>query len=275
SYHGELYVVHDDGAFPVQTLTRWDGVAWQSVGTGISGGGDYVEALGLYGDSLAVGGTFDHAGGVPALDIAVWDGVAGHAVGDGLDGIVCAVGSWNGRLVASGTFTHSGLTPMVGAAMWDGTSWQQMGTNVVEVDYFETEDGELLASGRFRLPDATVITTVAHWTGSDWHLLGSGTNQLPFAVYAGYLYDTGLGVVHGQVSRGLSRVPLGAVLGVPRPSQQVSSVSLVASPNPSRGTTNLTLVLPAAGHARVSVVDVAGRVVATLLDRVLDAGEHP
>jgi hypothetical protein len=46
-------------------------------------------------------------------------------------------------------------------------------------------------------------------------------------------------------------------------------------PNPSSGPATLTLRLPAAGHVRVALYDVGGRIVRTLVDRVLDAGAHP
>lgn len=47
-----------------------------------------------------------------------------------------------------------------------------------------------------------------------------------------------------------------------------------ALPNPSTHEVELVLVPPAAGRARVEVVDVRGRVVAVLLDREVDAGAY-
>ncbi len=48
-----------------------------------------------------------------------------------------------------------------------------------------------------------------------------------------------------------------------------------ARPNPSAREVEIHLALPAAGHARVEVVDVRGRVVARLVDGTLAAGDHP
>jgi DNA-binding beta-propeller fold protein YncE len=45
-------------------------------------------------------------------------------------------------------------------------------------------------------------------------------------------------------------------------------------PNPTGGYTTVAFTLPAAGHARVDIVDVSGRRVATVLDRMLGAGSH-
>ncbi|MFN8177264.1 MAG: FlgD immunoglobulin-like domain containing protein [bacterium] len=46
------------------------------------------------------------------------------------------------------------------------------------------------------------------------------------------------------------------------------------APNPFSGTTSLLFSMPQAGHARLTVYDVAGRRVASLVDRQLEAGAH-
>jgi hypothetical protein len=46
-------------------------------------------------------------------------------------------------------------------------------------------------------------------------------------------------------------------------------------PNPSARTTDLELTAPVAGHARVEVVDLGGRVVAALLDDAVSPGVYP
>lgn len=51
-------------------------------------------------------------------------------------------------------------------------------------------------------------------------------------------------------------------------------LSLAASPNPALGAVTLRFTLPAGGHARVVVLDVSGRRVATPLDATLPGGAH-
>ena len=46
------------------------------------------------------------------------------------------------------------------------------------------------------------------------------------------------------------------------------------SPNPFGNQTSLKFALPASGHARLVVYDIAGRRVADLVDRSMDAGVH-
>jgi len=46
------------------------------------------------------------------------------------------------------------------------------------------------------------------------------------------------------------------------------------TPNPGSGARNMAFTIPARGHVALRVFDVSGRVVATLYDRVLDAGHY-
>jgi beta-propeller uncharacterized protein DUF5122 len=274
-YHGDLYVGFDDFS-TLDGIQRWNGSSWTTVGSGlydsVNGGYAAGYALTTLGDSLAVGGRFDMAGGLPAANFAFWDGAAWHPAGAGFDDYVRTAAVWNGQLIAGGPFTHSGAQAVPGCAVWDGTSWQPFGTNSVEVEKLLSVDGMLFAAGDFRLPDDSVVETVARWDGSDWHVLGSGTNSYAIAVHSGYLYCGGGGIVHGHLSHGLSRIPLYATLDAPAP--RIPTVALTASPNPSRSLTRFAFKLPTAGHARLTVVDLAGRIVATLADGPFDAGEH-
>jgi len=64
-------------------------------------------------------------------------------------------------------------------------------------------------------------------------------------------------------------------VGESGPGAGVSGLALGApAPNPTRGGTVLRFSLPRAGHARLVLLDSAGRRVATLVDRDLGAGPH-
>jgi len=276
SFQGEL-LLGDQASQPgLQGVARWTGSSWEPLGGGVSLGGfaGWGAALLASGDTLVVGGWFDHAGGVPASNVAAWDGLSWRSLGAGFDDVVDALVEWNGGIVAGGSFTSSGGQPMAGAAFWDGGTWMPLGTNVVSVVSLRTANGALFASGTFRLPDLSEVTTIARWTGSEWHLLGSGPVEGPFEIFDGYLYCAGLGLVHGQVTHGLARLPLDLALGVAEGPPVASGVALSASPNPTRGATHLDFTLAAPGVARLTVHDVTGRRVSTLLDGPLPAGTH-
>jgi hypothetical protein len=45
-------------------------------------------------------------------------------------------------------------------------------------------------------------------------------------------------------------------------------------PNPSRGSTTISFTLPVGGRVSLEIVDIAGRRIATLVDRTMEAGPH-
>jgi hypothetical protein len=104
------------GNLAANSVAVWDGTAWKSLGSGIqeyrSGYGDYprspqVRALAARGDTLAAGGLFTIAGGLPANCVAVWDGARWVGTGDGVDGMVEALaflsgGPGGGRVLRPG-----------------------------------------------------------------------------------------------------------------------------------------------------------------------------
>jgi len=78
-----------------QGVARWNGTAWVSVGGGtnrtdVGYGG--VNAMAVFDDgsgpALFVAGSFNRAGGIPALQIAKWDGHQWSALGAGISGYV-------------------------------------------------------------------------------------------------------------------------------------------------------------------------------------------
>jgi len=87
-------------------VARWDGAAWQALGTGIEGP---VNALAL-GDpgSLFAGGDFQAAGGVTARNLAFWNGATWNEPGGGVFGRVYALAESGRGLVVAGDFLRVG-----------------------------------------------------------------------------------------------------------------------------------------------------------------------
>ncbi len=96
-------------------------------------------------------------------------------------------------------------------------------------------------------------------------------------------YDGGTGAFLGALPDGILNGPAWIAIGchpratgvgggaaAPRPQLSVEP----NVPNPFNPWTTVAFTLPAAGPARVTVVDVTGRVIATLLDKSLAAGRH-
>jgi hypothetical protein len=77
SYNGNLYaggLFANAGGNPAKNIAKWNGIVWDSVGTGISGGNDpHVYALNVYNSELFAGGVFTTAGNNSAYYIARWN----------------------------------------------------------------------------------------------------------------------------------------------------------------------------------------------------------
>ena len=137
----------------VNNVALWDGSQWRSLGSGLSGGKEWLpnefpftvaRSLLQDGTDLYVGGSFTNAGGVLAINVARWDGSQWSAVGDGIPGYgsclfgrcinpVTSLALLQGKLFAGGGFTSgfSAHGPRGFLARWDGTVW----TDVVEGDW--------------------------------------------------------------------------------------------------------------------------------------------
>lgn len=100
-------------------IAKWDGSAWNPVGTGVEG---YLYALEYDGTNIYAGGQF----WIPeelALNVAKWNGTSWSAMGDGLNRYVEDLEVFQGNLYAGGWFTASGSTTIERIAVWNGTSW--------------------------------------------------------------------------------------------------------------------------------------------------------
>ncbi|MCA8975922.1 MAG: hypothetical protein KDC98_14465, partial [Planctomycetes bacterium] len=77
------------GSTVVNGIARWDGTAWQPLGSGMNGP---VFSLAVTpARDLIAGGAFTLAGGVAANNIARWDGTAWHPLGAGVNSSVTAL----------------------------------------------------------------------------------------------------------------------------------------------------------------------------------------
>lgn len=130
------------GSTMAANVARWDGTAWQAMGSGLPG--EVTSLAVLANGDLVAGGTFSSPG-----YIARWDGSAWQPMGSGLNGSVYALlVQPNGDLAAAGSFTQAGGTYSPYVAKWVGGSWQALPggfssqVNSLAVD----ENGDLLAA---------------------------------------------------------------------------------------------------------------------------------
>ncbi|MBL0922235.1 MAG: hypothetical protein IBJ10_08925 [Phycisphaerales bacterium] len=178
-YAGGAFTAVDGVAAP--RIARWDGNAWRSLASGLSGGAAQVHAIIPWNGGVAVGGSFTNAGGLTVRSVAFWDGSAWSAFGDGFNGTVRALASFQGQLYAAGDFTFSGASPVRFVARWDGDAWRPLpgflSAPARALRVFNDGSGEALyVAGSFGLIDFTPFGSIARWDGASWSQVRQGVN---------------------------------------------------------------------------------------------------
>jgi len=284
-YDGDLIaggVFAEAGGAPARLLARWDGTGWSELGGGLSGdNAERVTALLAYEDDLIVGGHFDEAGGQPITGIARWDGSAwssmnGQALGDGP--FVDKLLEFNGQLHAGGAFYPIGVG-LDGVVRWDGTTWHMLGDGLAGggVQSLTVYNGQLVAGGYFTTSGPASVRFVGRWDGTRWLPLGSSVDGVVYSVAAkgidlyvgGWFSQAG-----GQPS---SRIARWTESTTAAPEAEAASVAIELAPNlpnPFTGSTTISYALSQPAPVRLSVFDVAGRHIATLVQEHQRAGNH-
>ncbi len=180
----------DAGGKPANNIARWDGVAWSTLGEGVS---IRVYALTVFDDgngpALYVGGLLSQAGGNPVNRIARWDGSTWSDVGEGvLGGPIYSMTVFDDgtgpALYVAGTFNQAGGIPANNIARWDGSSWSALGEGLGgqvwahSMTTFDDGTGPALyVAGLFNQAGGIPANNIARWDGSSWSALGEGLNN--------------------------------------------------------------------------------------------------
>ncbi len=175
------------GGVPASRIARWNGSAWQPLGTGIggspSGFGPEMRAMTVHNGWLIVGGKFDTAGSIASPGIARWSGTDWLPLGAGLQhplgANVNALGVHDGDAYAGGSFTGAGGFTANHLARWTGTDWltiespwfvhsfAQLGSRIVAAGYFAHSTG----------PNTPAAYHIGQWDGVSLSHLGGGLNS--------------------------------------------------------------------------------------------------
>jgi trimeric autotransporter adhesin len=278
-YQGQLWVAGGYEELQGHTtgqIWKWNGTSWQSQASDVGVGFSLV----VWNGRLILGGVFSSVAGVPANDVAQWNGTSWSALGAGLNAAVSNLIVYDNELYASGEFSLSGTNPVQGIARWTGTQWVPVGGAVSSnwaAHALGSGAGNLWMGGSWdRIGSTAGFNNIARWDGS-WHPLGSGTNGPVRAVFVdgadvwvGGMFSAAGGKLSLRI--GKWSAPLTAV--APAPPVRVGIEMEAPSPNPSSGQTRIAFSLPEPGEVRVSLMDVRGRLVASLPQGELAAGDH-
>ena len=170
------------GTIPVNRIAKWDGTAWDNLGTGVNTQGGVVNALASYdsgsGRLLYIGGQFSSVGDVALNTVARWNGSVWAGVGGGMSHApttVEALAVYGSVLVAGGQFDIAGVASAINIAQWNGTDWGDIGGPLPNPAFTERvsslrvhDDGggaRLYVGGN---------AGIVRLNGSSWSVLGGG-----------------------------------------------------------------------------------------------------
>lgn len=148
-------------------MARWNGVAWQTFNTGLSGVVEEtrVEANG----DVVCCGDFQVAGGA-RYGLSRWNGVSWVPFAPGFFGLLCFVRMPNGDYVGASNNQ---------IARWNGSQWLPLGWPTSSVRTLAVSpSGALFAGGGFSVAGGIPAASVARWNGTIWQALDTG---LPFS----------------------------------------------------------------------------------------------
>lgn len=169
-YQGYLYVAgmfnKNDGN-PDNSIARWDGEQWHSVGGGVSvsgSGSAQIFDLHIFNGELYAVGQFNYAGGAPAKNIAKWDGQQWCGLGSQFDNTIFGIGIYNNDLYIGGGFWTIDGDTILRIAKWTGGDYVDTCGAINGVEEFGVREFGSLEV--FPNPAQTEITL---WFHSDEH----------------------------------------------------------------------------------------------------------
>ena len=221
---------------PAATVSNPDNEYW-TLESSISGFNDHVTALAAVGDDLFVGGRFTYLGDIPFQYIVRYNRTDGswHALGDGVSSSVSSLAVVGDDLYVGGAFRQAGDTPANHIARYD------------------MSDGS-------------------------WHALGVGVNNQvnTLAVTGNTMYVGGLFTLAGGKPaaylgrwEGLSSTDAIAARFLPE------QLTLMQNyPNPFNPGTQIRFAVADNVHVTLSVYNILGQKIATLVNGSLPSGWH-
>lgn len=218
---------------------KLDGTSWTVVGGGLASsfGGPSVLALAVFDDgsgpALYAGGSFDTAGGNPALFIARWDGSSWQPVGAGFNEPVFVLHVYNAgdgpELFAGGSFLEAEGEPALAIARWNGLAWSSLGNeDFIAIDtmtIFDDGSGPALYAAGL---DSFQPEGLYRFDGASWTAVARDILDGP--VEALQSFDDGNGpnlYVGGAISEagGVSRSNIAVWNGCPPPAPTIPTLS--------------------------------------------------
>ena len=275
--NGDVYVgglFTTAGGVAASNVAKWNGTAWASLGTGLTGGAPpaAVWALAVAGNGdVFAGGNFTTAGGTGASAVARWNGTAWSPLGAGITangtaGIVYTLAiTSTGELYAGGQFDAAGGVAASNVAKWNGTGWNPLMSGVAYEVYAlaAAGNGDVYIGGNIYVAGGKGVNFLTKWNGTTVSSPGTGLNNVVYCLAvgaSGKLFAGGNFTATGDGSKTLAH------FGIYDPAAPLATAAAKATPaaqlfpNPAHGTA--TLRQPAtAPRQPLTLRDALGRLV--------------
>jgi beta-propeller uncharacterized protein DUF5122 len=294
--------VYAGGLFGYVGLQHRNGIAALDAKTGLptawNPGGitpenPYVYALATSGSTVYAGGNFSRIGGQARSSIAALDAATGHATAwnPGVDDIVTAFAVSGSTVYVGGAFTTIGglaapgvarifpapgsppiaavLSPNGGETLSIGTTHRLTWAATTSAPGVESVDLYLSRSGAIG-PWELLAAGAANTGAYDWTVTGPATSGTCYLWVDARDYG---GNVGSDVSDAGFTIASGALAVDAAPGDAAFALGPVA-PNPTRGPSRLSYLVPRRAHVRLTLLDVQGRELAVLADGARDAGRY-
>ena len=161
-YVGGLFNNLGNGVTSANRIAAWNGSMWSTLASGSSNGlNGFVFALGVFRDTLYVGGSFSKLGDdvTAANKIAAWNGSEWSTLtsggSNGVNSDVVALSVFRDKLYIGGYFNTlgDGVTTANKIAAWDGSVWSTLSSGLNNhVSALAVFGGSLYVGGGFQPP---------------------------------------------------------------------------------------------------------------------------
>jgi len=261
------------GGWTAGGVATWNGTRWKPLGVGVSGAGlTLVRALAYDEDYIYAGGFFTHADGEPANYIARWDGEEWTAMGSGLGYTVKNLLTDGDELIVTGEFVLAGLKRSNFIARWSqpyAVFRNFLGSETeagFEMSWQARLNGKVTGFNVYRqASDETIPTLVGD-------MITTSSRKFEDTTFEGgktYTYTLAAVKMNGNEVLSDEEVLYES------PVREVATFLFELRqnyPNPFNPLTTIEFVLPRDSYVELSVYDVNGKRVRSLINEVRDAG---
>ena len=293
---GYFSVVGDEENYELaaNSVARYNLAAkrWETIGNGIEMYEEFpgiVDHLEVSGNQIFVAGQFNIADRRLFKNVAVltnnkWSGFEENE-DIGIEGIVRVIKKINNEIYIGGRLYPNGSSDSKGLMKWNGKTWIEPGekfhspagnSSVLDIEPFK--EG-FIVSGLFKSIGDMEVNNLAWFDGISWNSIGNGIQPLVSAVEVSerQLFAAGTQILlSGEtISAGLVRFNFeDPQTDVPVTEKGNSHLNLRIYPNPAKSWIRLQFFLPHPGEVSVSLFNLQGKLMKTLVEEYNNSGEH-